>query len=386
VNGDSVRLLTEWILGFAVNGTVVLGTLALLSRWGRPASPALRDLAWKAGVVAVAVSSAVGVFGAGDTAPGSPPGGAVLERTVLMTRAGESTVRASERITVPGLARRSEACADLTGRPAVPSPERARSIREACGGPLDAVPGVLVALWGAGALLGLLGLARDALALRREVARSGPADPATDRLLDDLRVRAGVGDAVRVVVLPGLASPAALGSRLIGLPPEAQDEMTPLELEAVLAHELAHLRRGDPYWVTVLAAVDALCWFQPLVGRARREIRDAGEVLADDRAVSWTGRPLELARSLARAAEWLTPGRRLPALAVVRPGAGVLAGRVARLVDARSGTARIHWLVAPALVAFLVALQGALPAIRVPPPVDVDVSVTLASAPAPRLP
>jgi|GEM_PF-2671261 len=133
----------------------------------------------------------------------------------------------------------------------------------------------LAGLWLAGTVIlgarlgwGLVGLAR----LRRAALADG-------------RVRR-LGGRVRLVTTPAVSGPAVLaGWRPLVLLPPAADGWSRRERRAVVAHELAHLRRGDP-WALVLASVaTALHWPNPLVWIAARRLRLAGEEACDRAAV-----------------------------------------------------------------------------------------------------
>ena len=96
------------------------------------------------------------------------------------------------------------------------------------------------------------------------------------------------------------------------------DSLTPAQREAVLAHELAHLRRRDPLrrWLDQLAA--RLGWLQPLNRLALRRLDELAEQACDAAAVRATGRAEPLAESLLRCAErlrWQAPSSLSAAMA-----------------------------------------------------------------------
>lgn len=49
------------------------------------------------------------------------------------------------------------------------------------------------------------------------------------------------------------------------LPTGIADRLTPAQLQAVIAHELAHVRRHDNLWAAMHAMVQAIFWFNPIV-------------------------------------------------------------------------------------------------------------------------
>ncbi len=187
----------------------------------------------------------------------------------------------------------------------------------------------------------LVGLARCAwqtISLRRKLARcraiqGGPARA----LLDELLRLVPRKPKVRLLSSPDESEPAAFGvSRwTIVLPPRAAFDLTEDELRALLAHELAHLVRGDSLWLSISRAVCSCLAFQPLNHLARREWQRTAEFLCDNWAVSRTGAPLALARCLTEVAGWRLAG---PASAAILAATGRKSGlvdRIERLLDAR---------------------------------------------------
>src|SRR5215472_2342318 len=71
-------------------------------------------------------------------------------------------------------------------------------------------------------------------------------------------------------------------------------------LEALLLHELAHIRRHD-YLINILQSVaESLLFYHPAVWWVSRHIRAERELCCDDLAVSLTGDALTYARALAQ--------------------------------------------------------------------------------------
>ena len=83
------------------------------------------------------------------------------------------------------------------------------------------------------------------------------------------------------------------------LPASALAGLTPRQLEAILAHELAHIRRHD-YLVNLLQTlVETLLFYHPAVWWLSRRIRVERENCCDDLAVSLCGDPVAYAAALA---------------------------------------------------------------------------------------
>ena len=112
--------------------------------------------------------------------------------------------------------------------------------------------------------------------------------------------------------------------------------LSPAQVEAILAHELAHIRRHD-YLVNLLQTlVETLLFYHPAVWWLSRRIRTERENCCDDLAVSLCGDPYAYAKALADLEELRgTSGR----LALAATG-GSLLQRVRRLVGAPSHAGR----------------------------------------------
>lgn len=155
-------------------------------------------------------------------------------------------------------------------------------------------------LMGLGALG--LGVLRHVLVYCLVVRRGLPAGPElqalTDRLADQLgapRTHLRLCVAARPVALTwGLSRPTLLLSCWL------VEHLDRQELEAVLAHELAHVARRD-YAVVWLATVlrDAFCYL-PTSWVAHRQLQEEKELACDEAAVGLTHRPLALASALAK--------------------------------------------------------------------------------------
>ena len=136
------------------------------------------------------------------------------------------------------------------------------------------------------------------------------------------------------------------------------DACTPEELEAILAHEQAHIERRDNLWRALLmAAPDALAWL-PISRRLQSAWHAATEEAADDCAgrLGRQGRPL-LAQALVKVARLAVSRREpgdLPATAFYR--GGDIERRVRRLLAPEGAAARPHRAVRVVLALAFAAL------------------------------
>lgn len=111
----------------------------------------------------------------------------------------------------------------------------------------------------------------------------------------------------RLVECAGLPAPLTLGffHPIILLPPGLASSLPDDHLLAVAAHELAHMRRGDPLILTAVSLIRALFFFHPLVWYAARRVADLAEEACDDRVLETGCEPMEYAELLSRMAATL---------------------------------------------------------------------------------
>ncbi len=131
-----------------------------------------------------------------------------------------------------------------------------------------------------------------------------------------------------------LEVPAAIGwlRPVVLIPASVLTGIRPDLLEAVLLHELAHIRRHDYLVNLVQTVVETLGFFHPAVWWVSRQIRLERENCCDDVAVEALGDRPRFARALVRLEEIRNEA---PHLAVAGTG-GILMQRIARLVAAPS--------------------------------------------------
>jgi beta-lactamase regulating signal transducer with metallopeptidase domain len=128
---------------------------------------------------------------------------------------------------------------------------------------------------------------------------------------------------VRVPTVIGWLRPALL------LPTSVFTGLTPGQLDMIVAHELAHIRRHD-YLVNVLQTiVDTLLFYHPAVRWVSRRIRVEREHVCDDIAVAFSGDALVYARALTRMERLRKDS---PDFAMAADGASLVT-RVCRLVS-----------------------------------------------------
>lgn len=182
----------------------------------------------------------------------------------------------------------------------------------------------------------------------------------TMKALAAIERRLELGGRARVAIAALADGPVVVGlwRPMILLPLSAAIELTREQLEAVLAHEAAHVRRYD-YAVNVIQTLlETVLFYHPVIWWVSARMRQEREQCCDEAAVALSGDPVVYARGL------LTLERlRLsaPTLAVGATGAGgALSARIARLLGLKSSTS-VWPATAIALVAcILLACGGSL--------------------------
>ncbi|HEY2346827.1 MAG TPA: M56 family metallopeptidase [Xanthomonadaceae bacterium] len=158
----------------------------------------------------------------------------------------------------------------------------------------------IVALWSLGAALLAARMALGMMWVAHAGRAHGMPHPRWQRRLDRLADKLGVACSVRLRLVAELATPVAAGCwKPVVLVPAALISEMPLDLvEALLAHELAHIRRHDYLVNLVQSAIEALLFYHPVVWWLSRRIRVEREQIADDLAVAAIGEPQRLALAL----------------------------------------------------------------------------------------
>jgi beta-lactamase regulating signal transducer with metallopeptidase domain len=120
-----------------------------------------------------------------------------------------------------------------------------------------------------------------------------------------LRERLGITSLVSLRISEHVHGPLAMGivRSLIILPASAVMALSPQQLEAVLAHELEHVRRADYFWNLIQTTVETLFFFHPAVWWLGGRLRQQRELCCDDAAVQACADPLIYATALLRLEE-----------------------------------------------------------------------------------
>ena len=226
-----------------------------------------------------------------------------------------------------------------------------------------------VAVWMIGVFVSALRRIGAWFWLRRLVARATPAGAAITDRVSALAGALGIRRRVRVLVSGDVTGPFTSGwlRPVIVMPLTMLSGLDPVHVDAILTHELAHVRRWD-YLVAIVQSVALTVLFHhPVTWWLDRKLRVEREYCCDDLAVAASRDRVGYVRALAEL-ESLRLG--LPSLALAATD-GSLEHRVVRLLSGRTPASPGGWVPAAALVSVVLAV-GVLDAANVPSSAAID--------------
>lgn len=298
----AAEALARWVVTLAIHSALLGGAALLLARAALgPASPgsplpgpagcpgAPRARLLKVALFAPLVSSALPWTFGGDLA-------------LLPSRAGSPTVSANPLATTmahPAFARSPRHAAGDDSRSSAGSGLEPAHVPAQVAAPPRSNPAGWTGLAAAALLsLSIFRVARLELRRRRfmrSLRRTPQGNAAPLRLLSS---------DVRLTVSERLDVPTALSSSEVCVPAGCWSSLSPASRDALLAHELAHIERGDPGWFRFTAWLEAGLYFLPWVKPIASRFRRAAEYACDERAAQWVGSRLDVARCLSEVAAW----------------------------------------------------------------------------------
>ena len=183
---------------------------------------------------------------------------------------------------------------------------------------------LVVAFWALGASFLLLRAGGGWYLARRQIRLGLPLDYPLSILMERLEM----SGTVEIYRSATAVTPHVFGwlKPVIVVPVAALAQLPPAQLEALLAHELAHIRRRD-YLVNLLQiVVESLLFYHPAVWWVSSVIRRERELCCDDLAVDICGDRIEYSQALLKLEEVT------PAMSIAASGSG-LKQRIARLLS-----------------------------------------------------
>ena len=222
----------------------------------------------------------------------------------------------------------------------------------------DAVLSYIVFIWLGGVLFlatrlggGLWRVRR--LRLTSLAQRASSWQAVAIRIATELGLRA----TVRVVESRLVDTPTAVGwlRPVVLLPIAALTNLSPVQVEAILAHELAHIRRHDYVVNVVQTLAETLLFYHPAVWWVSRRVRTEREHCCDDVALAVCDDRVTYATALAE----LETGRAHGTLLTLAATRGPLIDRIRRVLQVPTGQepAPLSWAVS--LGVTLVVVLGA---------------------------
>ncbi len=223
-----------------------------------------------------------------------------------------------------------------------------------------------------------------------------PASGAVLQICRTVQQSMGITRAVRFCRSAALQVPAVVGGirPIVLLPVTALTGLTDLQIEAIVAHELAHIQRFD-YFVNLFQIfAETALFYHPAVWWVNQQIRAERENCCDDRAIAVCGNRLEYVRALTH----LESLRLTPQFAMAANGSPLKA-RVRRLLgmaEEKEGIRSESSVVLGVLIVVGVVLAGSsfatgarsqseTPAVSVVPPVVAVSPAAPAAAPSVRV-
>jgi beta-lactamase regulating signal transducer with metallopeptidase domain/uncharacterized protein YnzC (UPF0291/DUF896 family) len=222
------------------------------------------------------------------------------------------------------IARGSVAASGSTQNPALVPSRRSLPMFEAW----------LVEAWLLGVAFFSLRSAGGFLLLERERRRqSSVVSPRLLEICLTLQRQLGIDRVIAYGECAWLQAPAVIGwfRPVVFLPVTALSGLTDEQLQLVIAHELAHIQRFDPFVNVFQVCVETLLFYHPAVWWLNKRIRAEREHCCDDMAVALCGNAVEYARALTLMEEW----RSAPVFAMAA-NRGPLTERIVRVLGLKT--------------------------------------------------
>jgi Zn-dependent protease with chaperone function len=223
--------------------------------------------------------------------------------------------------------------------------------------------------WALGAGAGMLSLAAGLWRLRKLRRSCTPIvaedlDPAVRKTVDAI----GASSTITISTSECVRVPAAIGffKRTIVLPAWALRELQPEDLNVILLHEFAHLRRWDDWTNLIQKIVRALFFFHPAVWWIESRLSVEREMACDDAVLAETANPHGYATCLVSLLEKSLAhhlaDRRWSMVQAAVNRAREASQRLARILDTNRPVATRIWRPALGMIAaFSTACLMALP-------------------------
>ena len=151
--------------------------------------------------------------------------------------------------------------------------------------------------------------------------------------------RFGLTGKVQIRLHPAITGPFVVGAfrSVVYLPLSAVTSLSPEQLDAVLSHELEHIRRADYVWNLIQSLIETLFFYHPAVWWIGGKLREQRELCCDDAAIKSCDDPITYATALLSLEE---QRRGVPGLSMALNGQGKsdLLARISRILGEKPET------------------------------------------------
>jgi bla regulator protein BlaR1 len=243
---------------------------------------------------------------------------------------------------------------------------------------------IIVGLWALCAAALTLRLGLGLLWIEQVGQHAGQsASPEWQARIQRMAGQFAIGRAVQLRIVDTLASPITAGwwRPVILMPASLMSGMPPDLLEALLAHEMGHIKRHDYVINLIQNTIEIVLFYHPAVWWISRQVRNEREAIADDLAARQLGEPRRLALALSELEKFQFSTHHLAQAA----NGGDLMSRIKRLV--RPETQASNWKAAlPVLALATLTLAACSTVAPKPEPVHVPPVADFKSCSKPEWP
>lgn len=147
---------------------------------------------------------------------------------------------------------------------------------------------------------------------------------------------------LQVGMADGLLEPGVIGwlNPVLLMPADIERHLTRPELEAIVAHELCHVRRFDNMTAAIHMLVEAIFWFHPLVWWLGARLLDERERACDEHVLASTGAPGPYAQGILNVCKRYVAS---PLASVSGVGSANVRQRIDAILANRIGEATAPW-------------------------------------------
>jgi bla regulator protein blaR1 len=197
---------------------------------------------------------------------------------------------------------------------------------DASGAAADALAAFLFAIWFCGFALGIVAWVRGWRATRAVRRRAIPL---------------AIGLPIPALSCPASVEPGVFGIRrpVLLLPEGISDRLAPAQLDAVLVHEMCHVRRRDNLTGAIHLMVETIFWFHPLIWWIRTRLVEERERACDEAVLESGGEPRIYAEGILNVCRLYN---RAPLVGVSGIGGSHLRRRIEDILSLRVGN-ELDW-------------------------------------------